>query len=342
MLREVMAAIREEAIDRTPKPCLHKIANHQHGQRATYVLDACRCIPCSQANAKAENERERMKAYGRYQKYVDAYPVRLHLAELKEYGIGLKQVGRLSGVSNGSLTKIWYGLYGPSEGPHKGCKGNGDLLRGPARRVLRTTAERIYVIEAIPANLSVGAPDHERTPMARRHLQALVALGWSQSKLAERLGMLPTNLGPVIGTSTAGGPNRREGLRILSRGTVDQIEALFEELSMTLPPRDSHRDKIAYTRARNYAQQRGWVPPLALDDLTDGVDVHDIPHTQADVDEVAVQRALSGDRTVRLTKADRAEIARRWIAGGRSAISLQKQLGIKADRYTATEQEEAS
>jgi len=31
MLREVMAAIREESIDRTPQPCLHKQANHQHG-----------------------------------------------------------------------------------------------------------------------------------------------------------------------------------------------------------------------------------------------------------------------------------------------------------------------
>jgi transcriptional regulator with XRE-family HTH domain len=338
MIREVMAAIREEAIDRTPQPCLHKIAKHEHGQRATYVLDACRCIPCSKANAEAENERERMKAYGRYHKYVDAYPVRLHLAELKEYGIGLKQVGRVSGVSNGSLTKIWYGLYGPAEGPHKGCKGNGDLLRGPARRVLRTTAERIYAVEAVPQNLSVGAPDHERTPQARLHLQALVALGWSMSKLADRLGMLPTNLGPVIGTSTAGGPNRREGLRVLSRGTVDKIEALFEELSMTLPPRTEYRDKIAYSRALNYAAAAGWLPPLALDDL----DHEPLDDESTDLDEVAIARRMAGDKSVALTKPEKHELARQWRGSGRPLAELERVTGLNSQRYLKTEQEQAS
>lgn len=329
-VRQVMAAIREESIDRTPQPCLHKVANHEHGQRATYVLDACRCIPCSKANAAAENERERMKAYGRYHKYVDAYPVRLHLAELKEYGIGLKQVSRVSGVSNGSLTKIWYGLYGPTEGPHKGCKGNGDLLRGPARRVLRTTAERIYAVEAIPQNLSAGAPDHERTPQARLHLQALVALGWSMSKLGERLGIDRGNFGPIIGTSTAGGPNRREGLRVLSRGTVDRVEALFDELSMTLPPRHEYRDKIAYTRAINYAAEAGWVPPLELEDL-DHTD--DLVDEDLDIDEVAIERRMGGDKTVKLTRDERIEIVRRWRQSGRTLAEMERVTGINAGRY---------
>ena len=112
-------------------------------------------------------------------------------------------------------------------------------------------------------------PDHERTPLARLHLRALVALGWSQSKLARRLGMLPTNLGPVIGTSTAGGPNRREGLRVLSRETVDRVEALFTELCMTRPPETNQRERAAATRARKYANQHGWLPPLALPDAVD-------------------------------------------------------------------------
>lgn len=255
MLRSALAQARDALIDRTPKPCLHKVANHQHGTRACYVLDSCRCEPCAKANADAENHRERQKAYGRYHKYVPAEFVREHLAALADYGIGLKRVGELSGVSNGALTKIVYGTYAPSVGPHRGCKGNGELIRGPARRVLRRTAEAIYAVEAIPANLNPGNPDTERTPVARLHLRALVALGWSISRLGDRLEINRGNMGGIV-----------HGDRIMQRRTVDAIEALYAELSMTLPPESGHREKIAASRARKYAKERGWLPPLALDD----------------------------------------------------------------------------
>lgn len=323
-LRDVLAEIREAAIDRTPQPCLHKQANHQHGTNAAYVLDKCRCHPCAQARADIDQNRKRMKAYGRYNKYVNAYPVRLHLAELKEYGIGLKQVSKLSGVSNGSLTKIWYGQYGPAVGPHKGCKGNGELLRGPARRVLRTTAERIYAIEPIPTNLAAGQADHERTPRARLHLQSLVALGWSQSKLGQRLGIHPTNMRPVI-----------QGERILSRGTVDSIETLYDALSMTLPPESNQRDRIAASRSRNYAREHGWLPPLALDEVED--EWIDDDELEPAIDEVAVQRALDGDRTVRLTKAEREEIVRLGRERGISLKEIRARTGLKPDRYIKRE-----
>ena len=262
MLRTAFHEQRLAAVDRTPKPCNHKVANHQHGTRACYVLDQCRCEPCSAANSKAETGRERLKAYGRYHKYVDAYPVRLHLAELAEYGIGLKTVAKLSGVSNGALTKIVYGTYATTgTGKSAGRHGTGEFLRGPARRVLRRTAERIYSIEPIPANLPPNVADHERTPLARLHLRALVALGWSMSKLGNRLGIGPSNMGPVAGVHGEG--------RVLSRATVDKIEALFAELCMTPPPEGNHRDRIAASRSRRFAKERGWLPPLALGDMGD-------------------------------------------------------------------------
>lgn len=82
MVRAALGQQRRDLVDRTPQPCLHKVADHQHGTRACYVLDRCRCDPCSTANAVAESERERQKAYGRYHKYVSAEHVRAHLAEL--------------------------------------------------------------------------------------------------------------------------------------------------------------------------------------------------------------------------------------------------------------------
>lgn len=329
MVRAAQREAREQLVDRTPKPCLHKYANHQHGERATYVLDKCRCTPCSEANAAAETWRTRQKAYGRYNKYVPAEHVREHLRELGEYGIGLKRVAKLSGVSTGTLSKIMFGVYASPEGEFRGCKGEGKRVREPSRRVLRSTAEKIYDVEAIPANLGAGQADHERTPAARLHLQALVALGWSQSKLAARLGMLPTNLGPVIGTSTTGGPNRREGLRILSRGTVDKIEALYDELSMTLPPETNQRERIAASRARRYARDRGWLPPLAIED------VDDVPvepeSSRESIDEVAVQRRINGDKSVALSIAEYEEVVRVLHREGLTDSGIARRACLSAD-----------
>lgn len=329
MLRATMAEQREALIDRTPKPCLHKQANHQHGTRTCYVLDKCRCTPCSKANSAAETHRERQKAYGRYHKYVSAEFVRAHLAELRDYGIGLKRVSELSGVSNGSLTKIVYGSYAPAEGPHKGCKGAGKLLRGPARRVLRKTAEAIYAVEAVPANLNPGNPDRERTPAARTHLRALVALGWSMSQLADQLGV--THRGNFNRVVTGDQPMRR--------ATVDQAEALFAQLCMTLPPETNQRERIAATRSRRYAREHGWLPPLALDDLDDT----SLPLDPAEAfDEAAVLRRLNGDRAGALTKTDRIEVVRRARERGWSLRDIERRAGItKPERYLTHDDEGA-
>lgn len=328
MLKAAFREQREALVDRTPKPCLHKLANHQHGERATYVLDKCRCIPCTEANRATSNERTRLKAYGRYNKYVAAEHVRDHLRELGAYGIGLKQVAKLSGVSTGTLSKIVFGVYAET-GTGGGRNGPGIRVREPSRRVLRSTAEKLYDVEAIPANLGAGQKDRNRTPLARLHLRALVALGWSQSKLATRLGMLPTNLGPVIGTH---GPNAD---RTLSRGTVDKIEALFAELCMTLPPETNQRERIAATRSRRYATERGWLPPLALD-----FDEDDAAEADAGfVDEAAVLRRFAGDRSVRLTKPEAVEVVRRWQASGRPLNECERVTGLKTDRYLERHQE---
>lgn len=335
MVRAAMREAREALIDRTPKPCLHKVANHQHGTRACYALDRCRCEPCSKANAEAEGWRTRQKAYGRYHKYVPAEHVRAHLRELGEYGIGLKRVAKLSGVSTGSLSKIMFGVY-VATGTGGGRNGPGVRKREPSRRVLRSTAERIYAVEPVPANLGPRQADHERTPVARLHLRALVALGWSQSKLAVRLEILPTNLGPVIGTSEAGGPRARAGLRVLSRSTVDKIEALYAELSMTLPPETNQRERIAASRARAYAAERGWLPPLAIED------VEDVELDEGYLDEAAIERRLAGDRNVRLRSGETAEVVRRALARGMNTGQIERHLGIKPERYVRLSDTEAA
>ena len=308
--RAAMREAREVLIDRTPKPCLHKYADHQHGTRACYVLDICRCRPCADASAAAENERTRLKAYGRYHKYVDAEPVRAHIRNLMAFGIGLKQITRLTkeatgtSVSGGTLHKLMYGS-------------NSRLDGKPSRRVLRATAEKIYAIEPIRANLAGGALDLEGTDQARLRLRALVRLGWSQSCLGRRLGIHPTNFSPAI-----------QGSRTLTRGTVDAIDALYAELSMSLPPETNPHERISAARARNRAIAAGWLAPLDLEDVT-GADVDD---RSADVDEVAIERRLSGDATVRLNQAEKRQAYRTGIRRGLTKTQLERLLGINSAR----------
>jgi hypothetical protein len=56
------------------------------------------------------------------------------------------------------------------------------------------------------------------------------------------------------------------------------------------------------------------------------------------VDDVAIDRVIAGDRSVRLTKPERVELVRRWTASGRSLNEMERITGINSHRY----QQEAS
>lgn len=332
MLRTTQHQAKRALIDRTPKPCLHKVANHQHGTRAAYVLDRCRCLPCAEANTRAQNERERQKAYGRYNKYVPGGPVREHIQALQNAGMGLKTIAKRTGVSTGTLSKIKYGVYAPGPG---GRNGNGVLLREPSRRVLRETAEKLYALDpdwSGPLPLADGARlSPEATAKVQRRLQSLVALGWSQSLIGQRLGINSRgNVGPVI-----------HGRESMLFATAKRANALFDELCMTPPPELEHRQKISVSRARRYAKQLGWVPPLALDE-DDWTVSPDEGGDEVYLDEAAIYRRMHGDKGVRLTKAEKAELRRRWIASGRSLAELERVTGINAFRPYETEEPQAS
>lgn len=253
MLRSALREQRLALVDRTPQPCLHKVAQHKHGTYACYVLDKCRCGPCAEANSAYERNRVRQIAYGRWNQRIPASPVREHVRALADAGMGLKTVAKRSGVSHGALWKLMYG------------KRQADGTYRPSTRVLRETAEKLYALDpdwGQPLQLADGAKlNVEACTPARLKLRSLVRLGWSQSKLATRLGMTPTNFGSVIQ-----GINRMTGEPAgMQVSTSRAIDELFEQLCMTLPPETNQRERISASRARNYAQARGWLAPLDLD-----------------------------------------------------------------------------
>lgn len=312
---------RMAGVDRTPKSCLHKEADHQHGTYACYVLDACRCPPCANAHRVYETNRIRQQAYGRWDNYVDAAPAREHIRSLMAQGMGLKRIVAVSDISQGLLWKLVYGKKKP------------DGSQIPSKRVRKDTEARIL---AITLDLASGACV-DSTGTTRR-IQALVALGWSQSKIAARIGVHPGNLTPIA-----------HGARQVSVATEAAVRALYDELSMTLPPEETHRDKIAASRSRSYAKAHGWLPPLAWDDeqLDDPAHRPSLEHkalTHDDqLDEAAIYRRMHGDKSVRLSKADTAELVRRWVAAGRSLRDCELTTGIKPDRfYRLKDQEQAS
>lgn len=209
-----------------------------HGTYARYKLDGCRCYPCAGAASDYRANRERAIAYGTWQPFVDAEPVRRHIRALQSCGMGLRRIAEAAGVDRKRLQVVLTGR------PERGTP--------PQKRIRPAIAAAILAIQ--PTLDLLGDRTVIDATGTRRRLQALVATGWSISKLADRLGWTPANLARLIKSERT----------IVA--TARAVRALYDELWNHAPPEDTHRDRIAASRARNYARANGWVPPLAWDD----------------------------------------------------------------------------
>lgn len=220
-----------------------------HGY-ARYRLDRCRCYTCGYANAVYYERRERAIAYGTWQPYVDAEPVREHVRALQSCDLGLRTIARAAGVDRKRLQAVLNGR------PERGTPAQAKMRPELAAAILAVEP----TLDILPAKTVIDGAG------TRRRLQALVALGWSQAKLAERIGWTPSNFTALIGDG-----------RVIA-ASARLVRDLYNELWDQAPPEDSHRDKIAASRARNLARARGWVPPQAWDD-----DAIDDPTAQPDL-----------------------------------------------------------
>lgn len=292
---------------------------HKHdGSLVCYNLHKCRCRPCSEHRMRHEANRRKQQAYGRYDSgLVDVAPVREHLLILGEFGIGYKRAAALAGVGVTAVRNVIWGRQDP--GPRKG-----EMLR----RIKRENAERIL---AVKPDISLLAPGHPIPARGtHRRIQALVARGWSQSKIAERISMERSNFGMMM---------QRDQVTVSTHRTV---AALFDELWDQLPPMDEWRDRAAYSRTIRHAQDRRWLPPLAWDDIDNDVEPP-VPDDEGGIDETAVELALVGER-VRLTPLERRECVSRlhgmrWSdrriaetihCSDRTVLRIREELGLAA------------
>lgn len=232
-----------------------------HGY-ARYRLDGCRCYTCGYARAQYDDNRNRAIAYGTWQPWISADPVRAHIRTLQECGLGTRRIAETAGVDRKRLIAILNGR------PDRGTP--------PQEKVRPELAAAILAVEPTLENL--GAATVIDGTGTRRRLQALAVAGWPQHHLATRLGMSDTNFSSTLGRD-----------HVMVR-TARAVAALYDEL-WRANPLEHGASPCGITRARKHAKAQGWAPAGAWDD-----DSIDDPAAQPDTGEhVSRSVALAED-----------------------------------------------
>jgi transcriptional regulator with XRE-family HTH domain len=194
-----------------------------HGVRSTYVAGGCRCDACCAANTRYAKWRE---LHGTV--LVDSTPARDHIAALRAAGVGRREIARRARLARSVVNRL-----------------AGVDRSKPAARVRPETLAAILAVtvdDLAPATVvdALGT---------RRRLQALISIGWTQTDLAHRTGLLLSTVNALVNERWAN----------VQHGTHLRVCRVFDELSGT-PGRSD--------RARAMAARRRWAPPLAWDDDT--------------------------------------------------------------------------
>lgn len=184
--------------------------------------------------------RTRLKAYGRWEPLTDAQPVRDHIADLAEAGIGWMRAAELAGLPS---TTVSHWLYGHNGWP-------------PPKEIHTDKAAKMLAVAARPENLADRALTDPLITV--RRIQTLAADGFPIKYVAERLGRDTTNLSRIM---------RQAHVEV---GTARAIAALFTELAGTDPAAAGIAARNA-SYIRNWAAKKGWAVSAAWD----GIDMSD-------------------------------------------------------------------
>lgn len=188
----------------------------------------CAHPECRKANADYEKNRKRQIAYGRWEPYVDAEPVRQHVLWLIGEGV---PVAKLLPIYP-AVSVLLYGR--PSRG------------MAPTKKMRSESAEALLAVR--PTLDMLGDLARVDAAGVHRRVQALCALGWSMSKVANRMGSAVYRVRQVMSESTVTVRMHRKAI------------AVYDELSMVRP------EGPYAVKTRRWAERQGWLPPLSWDD----------------------------------------------------------------------------
>jgi hypothetical protein len=204
-----------------------------HGTLSRCKYHGCKCGPCRKASAAYQRSRYRKRGYGTWQPFVDAEPVRQHLAMLRQHNISYIRAAELAGLYPATVGRIIYSF------------GNG---KPPRARVRVETAQALFAIQ--PAD---GTPNRIDATGTIRRLQALGAIGWPFRTLGPHIGVNPSTPGRLLAQDT------------LYATTANAVTDAYERLSR-LNPEDHGVPPIAAIKARLRAQRNNWRDPQFWED----------------------------------------------------------------------------
>lgn len=141
----------------------------EHGTRAKYVVEKCRCEPCTVANRTYQRNRERnvqrarLGIEERVGTYIDAADTREYLMWLGSIGVGLRTVSDRTGIAIGTLRNLRLGRV--------------TKCRPQTAAAVRTLGPKDRPSAAlVPASL------------LQRRIEELQRQGWSKARIAQALG----------------------------------------------------------------------------------------------------------------------------------------------------------
>lgn len=223
----------------------------RHGQRRTY-LAGCPCVPCKRANS-AYTKRYRLRILTDPTSLgVPPGPAAAHVATLRARGMSIGAISTISDVSRSVIRRL-------------------DIQT----RVRRSTAAAILAVR-----YTDDAGGHYVGALGtRRRIQALHSLGYSLTQIAEAI---PYSLRMMILTVDGRRVSVESRTALLTRN-------LYDLWSMRAPVGTTSLERGRITRARAHAAARGYVPPLAWDDIDDPNETPDLgaPPRGVDLDEFA-------------------------------------------------------
>lgn len=207
-----------------------------HGRLSSYTHYKCRCLKCTARMNAWEAKRRRQKAYGTWNPWADADPVRAHVQAVLGAGLTRAQVAAAANVNIKVVDQLF---DGPS----------------PSRRIRPAHATALLSVQAPGIPPAGGAAITDAT-RPRRQLQALVADGWPLRHLGRRAHLdMHTIVNIIYGRQQA------------RAGTAHTIHALYGELWDQRPAEHGVRlHDIA--RSQRTAAKHRWAPTLAWDDDT--------------------------------------------------------------------------
>jgi len=195
-----------------------------------------------------------------------------------------------------------------------------EALSGTSKKM---TVENVVALLGVKGSAN---PNFIPADGTRRRLQSLVALGWLAQEVCRDAGLSPQFLSDLNTHDRA----------TVSVGVAEAVAGVYAKLSMRIPELTPTRK-----RSKTMAAKRGWVPPLAWNNIDDPNEkpsgmptVRGARRPHDEIDPNVVGRLLEGQKVPQTTNAERKEAMRRWLVMGNSERSLCKALGWHEGRYT--------